>query len=246
MSWWYFLIKVQVVLDRVLDFISRRNCLACRQVYASRKNSCICLKCEKDLLFGIEKLSKKALPKDLGDNDFQIYFAVLYKDSAKKLMKKYKYKFPLLYRIWGQILASLSKNHIEDYYEAEELVLVTNIPSHANRVLRRGYCHTYLIAKEFANKLKLKFIPDLLIRKKDTQALFNKSLAEREKILCDAFEFNSKAKIKYQDLLNKKTKIILIDDISTSGRTFLEACKIIKGVLKNSKLIPLACTGNNL
>lgn len=248
MGSWLLKIKIQSALNIFLDYFSRRRCFICTKNIACIKNSFVCKSCEdttfsSSLQLEIKKISYA--PRFQSDQQaVKIFFSMPYKDNLRKLMKSFKYRCPLLYKFWGQTLA---KSFLKTFRQEDSKdFFVTNLPSHAKRITKRGYCHTHLIAKEFAKQLELKFIPNLITRVKDTETLYDKSQEQREEILENAFEFNPKIKLQNKEQLNQKINIILVDDITTSGLTFIEASSVIKTHLNNSRLICLACTGRNL
>lgn len=102
-------------------------------------------------------------------------------------------------------------------WKAEALV---PIPLHGSRRRKRGFNQAELLAKELSRRSGIPMEGRLLIRKKRTKP--QKELNDRERIsnLKNAFSVR-KGKISYQ-------KIILVDDIYTTGSTVEEAARILK------------------
>ncbi len=94
------------------------------------------------------------------------------------------------------------------------------VPISAKRYKERGYNQSYLIAKEIAKNLKIKCNNNSLLKAKNIieQSKLNKE--ERQTNIKGAYV-----------LINKKTlqdkKILLIDDIYTTGSTVKECSKIL-------------------
>ena len=85
----------------------------------------------------------------------------------------------------------------------------------------RGYNQCELIAKELSKELNVNFEKNNLIKIKDTKTQSTLSKSQRKENIKGAFQINNEARIK-----NKK--IILIDDIYTTGSTVNECSRILK------------------
>ena len=78
-----------------------------------------------------------------------------------------------------------------------------------------------LIARKLANNLKIELLTDSLIKQKNTLPQSTLSKKQREENVKTVYKIKNKQKIK-----NKK--IILLDDIYTTGATAEECSKILK------------------
>lgn len=141
-----------------------------------------------------------------------------YDEYSKKLIHSFKYKDQL---------------HILDYFinliinRAKDILdntdIIAPIPIHKHKLLKRGYNQAALLAFNVAKKTKIYYCPQLLIKDKSTppQAGLNKS--QREKNIKNSFKLNSK----FSKNIEGK-KILLIDDVITTGATIKECCKILQ------------------
>jgi len=84
--------------------------------------------------------------------------------------------------------------------------ILTSVPLHQKRQFFRGFNQSEVIAKKLAEKLKLRYIPDLLVR-----------------LIKNAFKFNNKYRLK-----DKNKKIVIFDDVWTTGSTIKEMAKVLK------------------
>ncbi|MDE2019197.1 MAG: ComF family protein [Patescibacteria group bacterium] len=99
---------------------------------------------------------------------------------------------------------------------------VVPVPLSRGRFFERGYNQAEEIARRLAGRLSLPLLDDALIKTKFTKAQAEtKNLAERRKNLAGCFA------VKKPEAVHGK-KILLIDDVTTSGTTFMEAASALK------------------
>ena len=96
--------------------------------------------------------------------------------------------------------------------------LIIPVPVHQNRLKQRGFNQTQKIGKHLSKKLDIPLEANALLRTKETVAQKALSKEEREQNLLDAFSVNPIYKNKLKD-----SKIIVLDDIHTTGAT-AKAC----------------------
>jgi ComF family protein len=107
--------------------------------------------------------------------------------------------------------------HLENLLQNHQwnINLVAPVPLGKERRKQRGYNQGALIAQPLALALQLPYNPQILIRTRETQSQVDLTLSERQSNLDGAFQANNKV------ATNKR--ILIIDDVSTSGST-LDAC----------------------
>ena len=213
----------------ILDFVFPKYCVNCRKVGAYICANCfsfisfdfnmICLVCNKGSFDGLTH--PKCESKYSIDGAFS---AIAYKGIVKKLVYNFKYK---------PFLSDLNKTLVELFYESiiqNEIFqkiyvskpILVPIPLHKNRLLKRGYNHSELLAKGLSRRLNLKII-NILKRTKDTKSQFGLNLKKRKENIKDAFTIDPNY------LITQLPKnIFLVDDILTTGSTLLEAARILK------------------
>lgn len=98
--------------------------------------------------------------------------------------------------------------------------LICSVPLHLKKLRKRKFNQAVLIGK---NLSKTKFILDLLWRVSDTAPQVELGRKQREKNLKRAFLVNKK----YRNRLNGK-KILLLDDVMTTGSTLQNCAKALK------------------
>ncbi|WAM33064.1 ComF family protein [Caldicellulosiruptor morganii] len=99
--------------------------------------------------------------------------------------------------------------------------IVIPVPISYERYLKRGYNHSYLLAKNISKILKIPLL-DALKRTYFTEPFYNLSRQERKR------EIKDKIVVKngYEKYIKEKT-ILLVDDIFTTGATANECSKVL-------------------
>ena len=159
----------------------------------------------------------------------------VYDAGLKEYIKLFKYHNQ---RQLAESLAELMVIYIERFYNCKEFDLITYIPLHKSRLQERGFNQAFLLAQEIADYFNLE-VAHLLERRKDTikQSKLSK-LARRENLQKQFKIINSKR-------TNNK-RILLVDDIYTTGATVNQASKVLlEARAKEIKIITLA-TGKDL
>lgn len=134
---------------------------------------------------------------------------LFYNALSKKLILQFKH-FDALYlaKAFAKWLYATHKS----LFEQQDFILP--VPLHKKRLLFRRYNQSALIAKELSRLSHIPYNPFLLIRKKNTPSQGTLSKKNRQKNVKNAFETPPKF------LKNvKKSNILLIDDVYTTGST---------------------------
>jgi ComF family protein len=98
--------------------------------------------------------------------------------------------------------------------------VVTFVPMHWRRQAQRGYNHAEVIARLIGKKIGID-VYDLLKKSKQTKRQAELSGNNRRKNLSGSFELKG-------DIDIKKAKIIIIDDVATTGSTLNECAAVLK------------------
>ena len=194
--------------EKLLGLIYTQQCYFCR---STKYDTLICPECRKKIHFLPESVFLKI-------NSCCVYTAVLYDDIIKRLIKGLKYNNK----------KQLAKLHAEIMYEywkklnINDNFIIIPVPIHKSRLKERKYNHMDLVAEEFKKYTNYNISKNFLIRVKDTKKQYNLHKDERIKNLKNAFEINEK------NLIDKEAKLLIIDDIISTGATIGEIIKILK------------------
>ncbi len=213
-------------LAQLLDLIYKKRCYFCSK---SQENSKMCSSCYEKVNFLPCKILKKI-------EKSPVYSATIYEKEIKKMIRAIKYhnqkelayfQAKLMYDYWMRLEVS------------KENYSIVPVPLFKKRQKKRKYNHMSLVAAEFSRLCGYEVKDDLIRRIKDTKPQYKLSIKEREENLHNAFEVDTK---NYNG-----EKLLIIDDILTTGSTI---CEMIK-TLKNSEITEVcvfvtSCTDFNL
>ena len=155
----------------------------------------------------------------------QTLYASLYQAPVDKWVMALKFGKKITYsRLMAELMLPLLNLANKDH-------VLMPVPLHKSRLRTRGYNQAYEIAKELAKYSGYK-LDTSLIRQKDTQMQAQLKFKERAKNVRGAFKL---AKTFNHD------KVILVDDVMTSGNTLSECAKtLIKSGVKSVKVLVFA------
>ena len=124
-------------------------------------------------------------------------------------------------RLMAHPLGELLVEHCLPGMDAESYDYVAAVPLHRNRRKERGYDQSELIAEHVCAKLPHVKYEALLRRVKDTPSFSRHGAGERRKWVRKAFSLLKGAEV-------KKKRILLIDDVVTTGATTNECARILR------------------
>lgn len=200
------------ITNQILDFFWPQFCLGCH-----REGSLVCGHCLNDIIL---EYDNKVSWSDQADFYFSgCYICCHYQNElVQSILKKYKYSY--LENMADILTDILEKQARRLSYDKE--TIVTNVPLHRKKKNIRGFDQTEILAKKLAKRLDLKYYP-LLVRTKHTKAQAQLDKKSREQNMIKAFSLSKTA----DQILADCSKIILIDDVVTTGSTFNQAAKAL-------------------
>ncbi len=142
----------------------------------------------------------------------------LYEGIIKDGIYNFKYyNKPYYYKLFGNlILQYMNKiNYLSFDY-------IASVPIHNSKLKSRGYNQSELLAKYVSIKLNIPYV-NALKRIKKTSTQSSQSKLNRMKNLKDSFTIRKKNKITFI----KKSSVLLVDDVYTTGSTANECSKVL-------------------
>jgi competence protein ComFC len=195
------------------------------EVVYPRENYCII--CREEDCFGICNTCKKSIKLIGKEYQDEIVSYGYYGGVLKELILKFKYKDNFTA---GDILAEILEEYIIKNFNYKEYI-ITYIPLSKKAKKVRGFNQCEYIAKKISRDLSIQIV-EVLIKTKETKEQKKLKKDERFENIKDAFQIKK---------IIKNQKIILIDDVTTTGATLKEAHKLLKKFnLKDIKLLTLA------
>jgi len=155
--------------------------------------------------------------------DGLIWIAPYQNQVLRKMIYSFKYEFA---RKMAKPLASLMaktilNSELINLFSPKEAWLIVPIPLQNKKLKERGFNQSELLAEEVSNQIKIPLVIGVLIKIKNTPS--QTKLKERER------KENVKGAFSTKNInLVKDKKIILIDDVTTTGATLEEAAKVLK------------------
>jgi len=156
-----------------------------------------------------------------------LYFSTSYQNPlVKKMIWLYKYHF---IKELSQPLTSLIITHFQilskkpEFYDEKkkrEFILIP-IPLSKKQLKARGFNQTEEIARRISQLLKISLLTNVFVKVKETQPQTKLKGKERKNNIKGAFF------VKNSNLI-KERKVLLVDDVFTTGATMEEAAKILK------------------
>ena len=227
--------NIKEVIKIIINYIYPRNitCIICDNPIKLTNSYSLCKSCFKELRFileGCNKCGKPIIHRNLERESLiecnycfnkTFYFdkvisCIEYDDISKKLILDFKYKSKTYL---CKYIAQLMKEKI--LLEDMKYDYILFVPLHKKRIRERGFNQSEKIANKLGELLNIPVL-DCIDRVKNTKKLYRLNKEDREKELKNGF------KVKENINFIKNKKVILIDDIFTTGATANEISKVLK------------------
>lgn len=225
------------VINGILDWLYPPRCMSCgcllplaTDIATISGEKYFCINCWRLLEWINEPVCGKCgRPIDVTEADGTIckdclgktfhfernYSVLVYDDALKDLIHRFKYHGrPGYARGLGTILFTKLPRLI---FEGVDYIIP--VPMYRKKERKRGYNQAELLARTLSRHTGIPMRTDLLVRTKDTRAQSSLDARAREHNLSNAFEIYKKNQIIAK-------KIIIVDDIYTTGST-LSACSSV-------------------
>lgn len=197
-------------INSTLDYFFPPICGMCGEI----NENYICNNCYENI-----KKIKKCVINEYNNRNFSKHLYIFrYEGIIRNKIIEYKFEDKgYLYKMFAKIILSDKKtcNFIKKYD------VIIPVPISKKRKKKRGYNQSELVANELAQKLNQDIWTDIIIKKKDNKPQSELNKLERIKNVEDIYEINKPIEVK-----NKK--VLLLDDIYTTGSTVNEIARKLK------------------
>ncbi len=191
------------VFSKVLELLFPPRCVFCRRILTSSTQGC-CNDC-------LERLPIKSRPRQ-GSWFLACYSPLSYEGEVQQALLRFKFRDrPGYAAAFGRLLADCIRENLQGQYD-----LITWIPVSEERRKQRGYDQAMLLALAAALELEDVAVETLRKQKHNSAQSTLHSAEERRRNVQGAYEAAD------PDLIAGK-RILLIDDIITTGATMDEA-----------------------
>ena len=137
-------------------------------------------------------------------------------------------------REYADFFGEQMAEYLGNFIRSVEPDALIPIPLHRRRKAVRGYNQAELLARALGKRLGIPVYADFMVREKNTAPLKYENPEERQNNLKKAFN------ILQNDV--KLKRVMIVDDIYTTGSTMDEAARVLKGVgVQEIYFVTLAC-----
>lgn len=193
----------------LMDLLFPRKCVLCRCLLQQEETD-LCTGCRLEVpVYGVSKTTPQFL-----DSFAAVWY---YEESVRTSLLRYKFGGARSYAsAYGRLLAMRIRQEL-----VEDFDILTWIPVSPLRKLRRGYDQVELIANAVGKELEIIPVPTLKkIRHNRPQSRLTNEANRRANVL-GAYRVMDSAAVTGK-------RILLLDDILTTGATASEAARVLK------------------
>ena len=193
-------------------FDDTRFCTKCAMNITRTTTKRLCLRCHRPV-YGDSDYCMVCLDTSL---NFEMAYSVYtYSGTISKMIKSIKYSNKM------HMVAYFAKQLADIYADMPTCDIAVSVPPSLDRLKYRYHDHTRLLAEEFATLTTTLYNPSVIERVRDTEPLERKNPTERREHLKGAFRVADRHAIKGK-------KVLLLDDVYTTGATANECATILK------------------
>lgn len=214
------------MLNKLLNIVFPESCPICKNRSSDHKIAPFCLECWETIIpyagpacrkCGAPLVSEQSsICGECLDDEPAFEFARsfgLYEGALKKAIGHMKY--------YGIKRLSKPLSDIIISSKLPQVDLIIPVPLHLTRLRQREFNQSALLANNMAKGLGILLLLNCLVKERDTMAQVGLSSKERVKNLKNAFA------VRKPELIRGK-RLILVDDVVTTGATIRECSRVLK------------------
>ena len=196
----------------LLDLLFPPKCVFCGKVLSGGERG-FCARCQKELPWLTGEATEQT-----GEFFSLCASPLAYRDQVRDSIRRYKFKGRQGYhKTYGRLVAQCVQDHLAGRYD-----LITWVPLSRARLRQRGYDQAMLLASAAALALD-DVAAETLCKVRDTEAQsgLGKNDASRRANVLSAYQVTDPA-------LVEGRRVLLIDDIVTTGSTLSECARVLR------------------
>lgn len=216
----------------LLDLCLPRSCAGCQRI-DNRPQSCWCSRCWDQIPWVLSPLCPLCgrpftdSPHSIDHLCGECIASTYYFDSARSAVahagiirsRIHQFKFEAQLEWAPPLIELLQIAYARLGLPAPDLILP--VPLHPKRLKKRGFNQSGLLAGELARKLRVPVSFNTILRKNPTQPQTRLNRRQRLENVKGAFELTETDKVRGR-------RILLLDDVFTTGTTLSECARILK------------------
>ena len=209
------------LITPLLDFIFPPYCLFC-QGYLESYERLVCLQCWRSIQKLDTSYIEYNLESGIGDKEWFLDASLAvweYDEKVQQIIHLFKYnRMTSLGKMLGLVMAGTLLTE----FGIENDSMLIPVPLHRVRQRERGYNQSEILARTISKLLSITVSTNHIRRIKNTKPQVKLNAMERVQNVASAFALKNRGEV-----ANKK--VILVDDVFTTGTTLNECAKILKG-----------------
>lgn len=221
------------MFNRILSFFFPDRCIVCDRVLSFCADSiCLCDDCKKRLTFLQNMKTCEKCGRPIEDDQslcetcqthqhgfIRGHAALLYTGQARDAILRFKFHHR---RDYCRTFAALIYQRLKLYYEGTDFDLLVCVPLSEESMRKRGYNQSDLLAKEISRKMHLSYHKKAFKKIRETQKQSTLHYIERWENVHGAYA------LKASQAHFRGKRILLIDDVLTTGATVDELSRLLK------------------
>ena len=223
---------MKAILRGLADILFPSQCILCEKILVENQLFSFCPDCFSRIRFirpplcpkcGLPYPAEEDLDHLCGDClSTQQYFSAarslgVYDNALMEAIQKFKYGHHLYTGEWlGRLLAESSFHS----FASTDFDVIMPVPLHIKRLRQRGFNQSLVLARALARRHPIELDFSSLRRKIHTEPQTQLTKSDRATNVRAAFEVTGEAQVKGR-------KVLLVDDVYTTGSTVRECAKLL-------------------
>lgn len=218
-------------VEFLLNILFPRKCVFCGELLPFSNEDEICSECMNDLPFCLAYERCKICGRPNNENEKcpdcasmsyrgfdRACSAYIYKDAVKDALVRFKSeKYAGYSRLFAKHISAVIRYDLKDH----DIDIVVSVPPRIDRMKSENYDQAMCLAKEISKEINKPYFKNTLVQAERRKKQSDLSADERR------INAEGNYRVKKPELVSGR-KILLVDDICTTGATLSECAKMLK------------------